>query len=316
MSLSCSTHPYTIPVDEIEDVKVARFDSLVLQYVAEKDSLKRQELIANVGDFWGIYNYHLLGLKDAPDFYNGLSSFMNDTVVAKIYNDAMSQYADMSNLEQQLSLISARYRVLFPQSAPLTFQSHISALNLPIATLDSLISFSVDCYMGADYPLYPRRYNMYELPYRTQESLLPDIGEVLLRNKMPARQATLLDAMVYEGVIACLLSALLDDASSASVMRYTPEQEKWCLENELLIWQKIIEQSHLFTTDKIIINKYIQPAPFTATLTQDSPGRVGRWIGWRIVQEYVKEQGLTMKELAVDTEHSVEVLRLSNYDAR
>lgn len=317
MMVSCNfSHPYSVPVDDVEPIKVARFDSLVYRYVNESDSLQRMALKDSAGAFWGIYNYHLLHLSDYPDFYEGLTSFINDTSVAGIYADALSSYSDMSVMEQQLSLMSARYKALFPQCRSFLLQSHISALGMPVVVIDSLISISIDCYLGADYAPYQQRYHRYELPLHSPDALLPDVGEVMLRNTVLSRKGTLLDAMIYEGMIACLLSGLLDDDSAASILRYTPEQEAWCIENEQRIWNTIVEQCHLFTTDKMIINKYIQPAPFTVTLTQEAPGRVGRWVGWRIVQQYIENQDITLMELASDNRHSVEILRLSNYNPR
>jgi uncharacterized protein YjaZ len=43
---------------------------------------------------------------------------------------------------------------------------------------------------------------------------------------------------------------------------------------------------------------------------------VGRWVGWRIVQQYMQRQGLTVEDLAVDNTAYIDVLRLSKYNAR
>lgn len=308
---------YTIPVAEVEPVSVMRFDSLICEYVNTSDTMSREALMMQAGDFWGIYNFHLLGLSDAPCFYEGLSAFMSDSVVAGIYRDAQLMYIDMDSIEECLASMSARYMKLFPSAKKPVFQSHISVLGLPIVTVDSLISISIDCYLGTDYPLYQQRYNRYELMAHHPGRLLPDVGEVLLRNAIVDKnESTLLDAMVYEGVVAYLLSGLLNDNGAAAIMGYTPEQESWCVENEARIWSRIVEQGHLFAADNITIRKYIQPAPFTATLTEDAPGRVGRWVGWRIVQQYVEKQGLSPMDLVVDKTSSVEILRMSNYNPR
>lgn len=305
-----------VKVGNVEPVSVARFDSLIYQYINEPDSVQRDMLKSGTGYFWGIYNYRLLGLTDYPDFYDGLRNFVTDSVVSKIYEDTQREYADMSGVEEQLAMMSARFRQLFPHKEPYIFQGHISALGRPVVAMDSLISISLDCYLGADYPLYASRYHEYELAAHARECLLTDVGEVMLRNTIETQYNTLLETMIYEGFVAHMLAGMLDDASVTTVLHYTAEQEAWCMENEEKIWRTIVEQGDLFTYDRIIINKYINPAPFTSTLTQDSPSRVGRWVGWRIVQQYMQRQGLTVEDLAVDTTPYIEVLRLSNYNAR
>jgi uncharacterized protein YjaZ len=38
--------------------------------------------------------------------------------------------------------------------------------------------------------------------------------------------------------------------------------------------------------------------PFTAEVTQDSPGRLGVWVGWRIVDSYMRNnKDVTLCEL-------------------
>ena len=305
-----------VKIGDVQPVSVARFDSLIYRYIQEPDSVQRDKMKEGTGYFWGIYNYRLLQLPDFPDFYDGLRAFMADSVVSKIYEDTQREYADMGAIEEQLALMSARFSKLYPHKKPFVFQGHISALKRPVLTLDSLISVSLDCYLGADYPLYATRYHAYELKMHDRDCLLADVGEVMLRNTVETRQGTLLETMVYEGIIAHLLAGILDDASLATVLHYAPEEEAWCMDNEAKIWRTIVEQGDLFSYDRIIINKYINPAPFTSTLTQDSPGRVGRWVGWRIVQQYMQRQGLTVEDLAVDNTAYIDVLRLSNYNAR
>lgn len=305
-----------VKVDNVEPVRVARFDSLICRYVDEPDSVHRCKMKDETGYFWGIYNYRLLRLTDYPDFYDGLRAFVADSVVSKIYEDTQREYADMSGIEAELAMMSARYRKLFPNGRKYIFQSHISAFKMPIVTMDSLISVSIDCYMGADYPLYRERYHEYELPAHARECLLPDVGEVMLRNAMLTTQNSLLEYMIYEGIVAHLLCALLDDDSVTTALRYTAEQEAWCVANEKKIWSTIVERGDLFTYDKVVIGKYINPAPFTSTINQDSPARVGRWVGWRIVQQYMERQGLTAEELVADTTPFIEILRLSDYNAR
>ena len=315
--VSCGTSQrHHIQVGKVEPVHVARFDSLVYDYVQESDSVERIAMMEEAGSFWKIYNARLMRFKNMPFFYEELVRFMNLPSVNKLYNDALNEYQDMSEIENSLAQISARYQKLFSQDKTFVFQSHISALQIPIIAVDSLISISIDCYLGADYELYATRYRQYEMIAHDRSCLLPDVAEVMARNAIPAQQGGLLEAMVYEGVVMHLMAGLLDDVSMATLMRYTPEQEAWCIEHEEDIWCSIIEQEHLFTRDAMTIYKYISPTPFTATLSQDAPARVGRWVGWRIVEKYMDKRGFTLNDLAADNTPYTEVLRLSNYNGK
>lgn len=313
--VSCSKQPaYRIAADTMPPVEVVRFDKQLLQYVQMNDTLQKQSFIEICGDFWGVYNRRLLGLDDAPYYNDGLTRFLSDSVVTSLYADVQKEYTDISTEQELLAQLVARYKILFPNLPTPHLQTHVSGLSHSIITIDSLISISLDCYLGTEHPLYAQRYHSYELPSHTRNRIIPDVAEVLLRNAIQSpTSGSLLDIMVYEGRIAYLISGMIDSNTAENVMGYTPQQAAWCSNYEAKIWAAIVEQSHLFTTDNITIRKYIQPSPFTATLTQEAPGRVGRWVGWRIIEAYAAHEGLTPRQIASDTIPATEVLRLSGY---
>lgn len=314
----CSQHAdYSIRTSPETPIEIARFDSLLIRYAGLADTTDFNAAITEFGAFWNIYNRHILGLTDAPYYRNGLAAFMGDTSIARLYADTHREYADLSSEAKALSAVTARYRVLFPERPIPVFQTHVSGLNQSVVTMDSLLSVSLDCYLGSDYPLYRYRYNDYELPSHSRKRLVPDIGEVLLRNSLPVPEGrTLLDAMIYEGRVLYLLSGLLGTDSVTTVTGFSAEEAQWCITNETAIWRSIVEQQHLFASDNILIRKYIHPSPFTAPLTHDAPGRTGRWVGWRIVTEYARKRKLSPQELATDTTSAADVLRLSEYDGK
>jgi len=57
----------------------------------------------------------------------------------------------------------------------------------------------------------------------------------------------------------------------------------------------------LFSTDAKLPNRFINPAPFSKfyleQIDNDSPGRVGRYIGWQIVKSYAEKNDVSLVEL-------------------
>lgn len=314
----CDRSPnYRIEPQTVAESHIIRFDSLLLQYENLTDSSSYRQMAESLAPFWNIYGRHILGLGDAPYFRNGINSFLQDSTIAQLYADTENSFTNLSYEEQQLSALTARYLTLFPNLPIPVFQAHISGLNQSVVTVDSLVSISLDCYLGKNYPLYNRRYNSYELSLHDRSRIVPDAGEVLLRNALPVpRIETLLDVMIYEGKILYLLAGLLDNNETTLLTGYTPDEAQWCANNEKEIWNTIVGNNHLFAADNMTMRKYIAPAPFTAPLTQDAPGRIGRWVGWRIIEHYVDKQGLSPTQLAVDTTPATDILRLSHYTGK
>lgn len=192
----------------------------------------------------------------------------------------------------------------------------MSGLNQSIVTVDSLLSISLDCYLGADYPLYEQRYYIYERGLHESDRIAYDALEVWLRTRYPyeSKRNALLDRMVYEGKILYALASIFPEADEYRLLGYTDEQAQWCQTNEAEIWHQVVSKKHLFNTESMLIHKYVEPAPFVAVLHQDSPGRLGRWIGYQIVKRYAQEKKKSAAELLASPDDAGEILAESKYN--
>ena len=106
--------------------------------------------------------------------------------------------------------------------------------------------------------------------------------------------------MIYFGKQLYLKDLLLPNYSDAEKMGYTPEQMKWCEENESYMWRYFIEKEMLYSDDQKLIPRFINPAPFSKfylEIDNESPGQVGAWIGWQIVRSYIKNNDVPIADL-------------------
>ena len=55
------------------------------------------------------------------------------------------------------------------------------------------------------------------------------------------------------------------------------------------MWEYLVEHDMLFSTDPMLIKKLTGDAPFTSYFTSESPGRAANWIGFRIVESYMRK---------------------------
>jgi hypothetical protein len=80
-------------------------------------------------------------------------------------------------------------------------------------------------------------------------------------------------------------------------MGYKPEQITWCQENESYMWRYFIEKKLLYDTDQKLIPRFINPAPFSKfylEIDNESPGRVGAWIGWQMVRSFMENNEVSL----------------------
>lgn len=304
----------SLPLDT--PVTIERFDRELPAYVQENDTAASARFRERYAPFFPIYCRQILGLGDAPDFREGLNLFLTHEAIAQLYTDTESRFAGNSVWTTDLQQAFARYHEQFPQGTLPRILTHVSGLNQSIVTIDSLLSISLDCYLGADYPLYVQRYYDYERGLHESNRIAFDAVEVWLRTVYPyqSKRNALLDRMVYEGKILYALTALFPDANVYRLLGYTDSQAQWCRDNEAEIWHQVVARKHLFNTESMLINKYVEPAPFVAVLHAESPGRLGRWIGYQIVSRYARDKKKSAAEMLGTTDDAGEILAESKYN--
>ena len=102
--------------------------------------------------------------------------------------------------------------------------------------------------------------------------------------------------------------------SDAEKIGYTEAQMEWSQANESQIWSYFIEKELLYSTDSKLPSRFIAEAPFSKfylQLDNESPGRLGQYIGWQIVKAYANTTGVdVLKILQTEPE---EIFRKSKF---
>lgn len=244
--------------------------------------------------------------------------FFPDSTIQMLYNDCLKLYENIDDLDDELTKAFQRANVLFPEKKIPKVAFHVSAgVNPnPLLYKDSLLSLSIDNYLGENYPLYQNAVYSYLCYNMRREKVVPDIITIWIAYNFSfsPQSGQLLEEMLYRGKIMYLLSVLLPDEKKENLMGYTPEQWQWCIKQEKDMWMTVVEQKHLFSTEGLLITKYLNDAPFTPYFSQDSPGRCGVFIGWRIVESFMKNNPkVSPTELMQNTNYR-SILEQSNYN--
>ena len=104
----------------------------------------------------------------------------------------------------------------------------------------------------------------------------------------------------------------MPDKKENDIIKYDEEHWQWCRKNEPQIWAYFLEQKLLYDT-RFEQFKYVKDGPTTYGMPKDSPGKVGAWLGWQIVQAYMNEKpDVTLKQL-IGTTDGQKILTDSKY---
>ena len=123
--------------------------------------------------------------------------------------------------------------------------------------------------------------------------------------------------MIYYGKMLYLKDKFMPAADDAIKMGYSQDQLDWTLANEEPIWRNFIEQEHLYSTDGQLSLRFLEPAPFSKfglELDNESPGRLGQYIGWQIVRAFMNKNEISVQQLVhIPAE---EIFKKANYKPR
>ena len=65
----------------------------------------------------------------------------------------------------------------------------------------------------------------------------------------------------------------------------------------------------MYSTDSKLPGRFINPAPFSkfylVEIDNESPGKIGQYMGWQIVKAYMKNNEVSLKELLTTSPEDV-----------
>lgn len=270
------------------DVHIERFDRLFA--AADEGTLQDLKI-----------KYPFMFSEKYPDSF--WIAKMRDTLQQQLSYATDSVFAEMKTEQQELEDLFRHIKYYFPSfRSPrvITATSYVDYRNKVIVT-DSIALISLDTYLGSDHPFY-QGIQQYLRQNFTRSQMVVDFAQAYANSRIhqPERK-TLLDEMVYWGKVLYLEDKFIPFKSDAEKIGYTQNQLDWSQTNENYIWRYFIERELLYSTDSKLPGRFINPAPFSKFYLEDidknSPGEIGRYIGWQIVRAYMENNDVGINDM-------------------
>ena len=242
---------------------------------------------------------------------------LNDTVQQELFQEVDKVFQDFSTEEADLRALFQHIKYYFPEYAVpkvVTLISEVQYDNRVVLT-DSILLLGLDNYLGKDHHFY-RGIARYIAKGLDKNFLVSDVANAYAKrvNRYP-RNRTFLSRMVYYGKELYIKDLLLPNSTDAQKMGYESEEMEWAQANEEQMWRYFVEQELLYSTNSELDRRFLDPAPFSKfrlELDSESPGRLGRYIGWEIVRTFMsKNPEITLSELLILP--ADEIFKRANY---
>ena len=245
---------------------------------------------------------------------------MSDTLQQQLRKEVKASFPDFEPYETELELFFKHVAFYFPQ-APLpekvlTITSNVDYKNKVILT-DSLLVIGLDNYLGPDHKFYEGLPN-FVAKELDAAFMTTDVADDFCENAVPRpTDRSFLAQMVHCGKGLYLKDKLMPLAADSVKIKYSAAEMQWARDNENQVWRYFIERELLYSTDKKLEPRFLQPAPFSKfglVLDNESPGRIGQYIGWQIVRSFMEQNEMEPQELLAIPEE--ELFKESNYKPR
>jgi len=244
---------------------------------------------------------------------------LKDTIQIELFNEVYKTFPNFDNETQELTTLFQHIKYYFPKfSVPhvITLTSEVDYNNRVILA-DTLLLVGLDNYLGPEHRFYIDIQN-YIAAGLDKKYISADVADNFAKTVVPPlRDRTFLADMMYFGKILYLKDKLMPNADDALKIGYSHDQLDWAIANEEPIWRNFIEQEHLYSTDGELRLRFLESAPFSKfglQLDNESPGRLGQYIGWQIVRSFMDKNEVTLQQLLnIPAE---EIFKKANYKPR
>lgn len=223
-----------------------------------------------------------------------INHFFTNPYVLGLYDTIQAAYPNLNALEQELTEAMKHFKYYFPNSAIPNFKSIVSEFGYNVVALDTnYIAIALDMYLGKDYMYY----GSFDFPYYIvqrfePEFIVPNVMEVLFNAHYApddlAETDALIHAMIENGKKYYFMECMQPEKDKHLLIGYTEKQYDWCANSEGEIWKFYNEQDLFYSKNYMEHTRHISDGPLTVGMPEGAPGNVGSWVGWQIVNHYVK----------------------------
>jgi hypothetical protein len=246
------------------------------------------------------------GLPTDSLFYQSVDLFKKDKYIIE--------------LEQEIDItlrnkLSGYNQLLDDKFARLAYYLPNKPLPTKIFWINSLFSSSVFCTLneigvGLERYVGPQKKVIKQLPSEQFFQWMKDgmISEFLVRDVLvnwiythylPENEnGVLVQRMIEWGKVYYILHAIYPELPFNTLLRYNQSKYEWCDKNEIQVWKYLVSQSLVFSKNERDHSNFLNEGPFTPGLPEKGPDRLGQYLGWKMVYNYMENhESLSLKDL-------------------
>lgn len=267
--------------------------------------------------------------KDFAQFFLHSDQYPSNAILAKsifdliqnpsidtLYQESIESFQDFDQIVSELESSLGRLKVYYPQTQTPLVQTAVTGLYNDMFITNEHVMIGLDFFIGENASYKPQQIPNYILKRYSPKHLSASVMQFISSQYiLPGKGDAMLVEMIDYGKSFYLLSKIMPCTPEAILIGYTDEEWKDVFDNEEIIWASFIQNEWLYETNHGVKQKFLGERPNVYEIGEKCPGRIGRWLGWQIVNAYAEKSGISVVDLMKETDHN-KIFTQSGYKPR
>jgi hypothetical protein len=295
---SCKNDPLDIDVSKVEvNLNFINADSMLYNSNDSRRILLNRNFKQSFPDLYLFTFEKGLKIRTNVDtmYVNQLTMFYKDPYIKELEIELQRNFKTLSSEKQEIKDAMKHLKFHFKKmNSPKNVVFFNSLFSYNTLATNTDIGVGLEWYLGPEHKLIKKSsiQGLYDYMKAGMDRkyLVRDVVYQWVYAQIHApTDAKFAEDMVSWGKLLYCIEAALPEKDKSIILRYSPEKMKWAEENEKNIWKYFVEQKLLFKSDELLKLGYFNEAPFTKGLPKESPDRLGQYIGWKMVRNYMEQ---------------------------
>lgn len=261
---------------------------------------------------------HRAEYPDDSTFINTLYQRFTNPHIDSLLIETNKVFGDQSHLKREFEDAFSNLQYYYPEVTLPKIQTIITGFDTDLFISDTLIIVGLDYYLGSGAKYRPNMYE-YILQQYIPQNIVPSImllygidGRI---NATNMGDRTVLADMVAYGKSFYFAKRMLPCTPDSILMNYNRKDIEGARGNQDLIWFRLVEDKVLYSTAQQDKQHYLGQRPKTVEVGPECPGRIAQWVGWQIVNSYMKSKEETTLQDLMKMSDADRLFKESKYKA-
>ena len=297
------------PLDSEENNIEIKFTNLLPTTLINK----KPDLLSLQKDYPDVTPYLLefcygIPLTSDSSYLQELKKFIAQDYVLKTERELKKRFTDLNHHKTRIKGAFGRLKFHFKDfKTPEEVIFSNTNYNYNATCYNESVLVGLERYIGGNHPVIIEALNPSDFPEWIRNGMEEEFMD---RDVVSAWISTLLikettgfhiEEMIRWGKIHVITEMGLridnKDIAPEEILRWSNIQYKWALSNESKFWKYLMDENLLFDSNEKNRAYLINNGPYTIGLPKESPDRMGQFLGYQMVRNYILTENIELSEL-------------------